>query len=123
MYDSIVAWLESIGPVHAALCATIFTWLMTTAGASLVIFFKYMHRRWFDGMLGFTGGVMVAASFWSLLLPSIDMSWKKGACKSFIKEREADSKDPLRKKKEKRNGFMDKFLNNIKTWFEEEQDY
>ena len=36
---------------------------------------------------------------------------------------EAESKDPLRKKKEKRNGFMDKFLNNIKTWFEEEQDY
>lgn len=81
MYDSIVAWLESIGPVHAALCATIFTWLMTTAGASLVIFFKYMHRRWFDGMLGFTGGVMVAASFWSLLLPSIDMSEGDG----FIK--------------------------------------
>jgi cell division protein FtsA len=36
---------------------------------------------------------------------------------------DTDSKDPLRKKKEKRNGFMDKFLNNIKTWFEEEQDY
>ena len=36
---------------------------------------------------------------------------------------ESDTKDPLRKKKSKRNGFMDKFLNNIKTWFEEEQDY
>ena len=38
MFDSLVAWLESIGPVQAALCATIFTWLMTTAGASLVVF-------------------------------------------------------------------------------------
>ena len=36
---------------------------------------------------------------------------------------ESESQDPLRKKKAKRNGFMDKFLNNIKTWFEEEQDY
>ena len=81
MYDSIVAWLESIGPVHAALCATIFTWLMTTAGASLVIFFKSMHRRWFDGMLGFTGGVMVAASFWSLLAPGIEMSPGEGFVK------------------------------------------
>ena len=72
MFDSLVAWLESVGPVQAALCATIFTWLMTTAGASLVVFFKSMHRRWFDGMLGFTGGVMIAASFWSLLAPAID---------------------------------------------------
>tara|TARA_B100000683_G_C12450750_1_gene540012 strand:- start:313 stop:1137 length:825 start_codon:yes stop_codon:yes gene_type:complete len=81
MFDSLVAWLESIGPVQAALCATIFTWLMTTAGASLVVFFKSMHRRWFDGMLGFTGGVMVAASFWSLLSPSIEMSEGEGFSK------------------------------------------
>ena len=74
MFDSLVLWMESLGPVKAALIATIFTWLMTTAGASLVVFFKSMHRRWFDGMLGFTGGVMVAASFWSLLSPSIEMS-------------------------------------------------
>ncbi|MEC7653901.1 MAG: ZIP family metal transporter [Bacteroidota bacterium] len=74
MFDSLVLWMESLGPVKAALIATIFTWLMTTAGASLVVFFNSMHRRWFDGMLGFTGGVMVAASFWSLLSPSIEMS-------------------------------------------------
>ena len=81
MFDSLVAWLESVGPVQAALCATIFTWLMTTAGASLVVFFKSMHRRWFDGMLGFTGGVMIAASFWSLLSPSIEMSEGEGFVK------------------------------------------
>ena len=81
MFDSLVSWLESIGPVNAALVATLFTWLMTMAGASLVVFFKTMHRRLFDGMLGFTGGVMVAASFWSLLAPSIDMSEGEGLIK------------------------------------------
>ena len=65
-FDSLVLWLESIGPIKAALAATTFTWALTAAGASLVFFFKEMHRKWFDGMLGFTGGVMVAASFWSL---------------------------------------------------------
>ena len=81
MFDSLVLWMESLGPVKSALIATIFTWLMTTAGASLVVFFKSMHRRWFDGMLGFTGGVMVAASFWSLLSPSIEMSEGDGFLK------------------------------------------
>lgn len=72
--DSIVAFFSSIHPVWAALIATIFTWLVTAAGASLVFFFKQMHRGVLDAMLGFTGGVMVAASFWSLLNPSIEMS-------------------------------------------------
>ena len=81
MFDSLVLWMESVGPVKAALLATVFTWLMTTAGASLVVFFRSMHRRWFDGMLGFTGGVMVAASFWSLLSPSIEMSEGDGFLK------------------------------------------
>ena len=80
-FDSLIAWLESIGPVKAALAATIFTWALTAAGASLVFFFKNMHRKWFDTMLGFTGGVMVAASFWSLLAPSIEMSEGEGFVK------------------------------------------
>jgi ZIP family zinc transporter len=54
--------------------ATTFTWLVTAAGASLVFFFKTMNRNVLDPMLGFTGGVMVAASFWSLLNPAIEMS-------------------------------------------------
>lgn len=57
-----------------ALLATTFTWLLTALGASLVLVFKDMSRRWLDFLLGFTGGVMVAASFWSLLTPAIEMS-------------------------------------------------
>lgn len=74
MMQSLENYLISVGPVWAALMATTFTWLLTAAGASLVFFFKTMHRGVLDAMLGFTGGVMVAASFWSLLNPSIEMS-------------------------------------------------
>lgn len=66
--------VHQIGPVWAALIATSFTWLVTAAGASLVFFFKTIDRKVLDIMLGFTGGVMVAASFWSLLNPAIEMS-------------------------------------------------
>jgi len=71
---TLVHFFESIDPILAALIATTFTWLITAFGASLVFFFKTIHRGVLDGMLGFTGGVMVAASFWSLLLPSIELS-------------------------------------------------
>jgi len=67
-------FLTEIGPIYAAVLATTFTWLVTAAGASLVFFFKTMSRNILDPMLGFTGGVMVAASFWSLLNPAIEMS-------------------------------------------------
>ena len=67
-------YFSSIDPVFAAFIATVFTWFLTGLGASLVFFFKTMHRGVLDGMLGFTGGVMVAASFWSLLTPAIEMS-------------------------------------------------
>ncbi|MBX7095039.1 MAG: ZIP family metal transporter [Flavobacteriales bacterium] len=74
MKDGLEAYFISIGPVWSALIATTFTWLVTAAGAALVFFFKTMHRGLLDAMLGFTGGVMVAASFWSLLNPSIEWS-------------------------------------------------
>ena len=70
----IIDYMSSIDPVLAALYATLFTWGLTALGAALVFFFKKMNRAIFDGMLGFTGGVMVAASFWSLLAPGIEMS-------------------------------------------------
>ncbi len=57
-----------------ALLATTFTWGLTALGASVVFFFKTLNRRVLDAMLGFTGGVMIAASFWSLLSPAIEMS-------------------------------------------------
>lgn len=74
--EQITAFFTQIGPVKSALLATTFTWLVTAAGASLVFFFKGLHRGVLDAMLGFTGGVMVAASFWSLLNPAIEMSEK-----------------------------------------------
>jgi ZIP family zinc transporter len=81
MFDSIIHFFESIDPILAAFLATTFTWGLTAFGASFVFFFKTMNRVVLDGMLGFTGGVMVAASFWSLLAPAIEMSEGDG----FIK--------------------------------------
>lgn len=76
--QSIIEYFESLDPVLAAFIATLFTWGLTALGASLVFLFKKMNRALFDGMLGFTGGVMVAASFWSLLAPGIEMSDGEG---------------------------------------------
>ncbi|MDP3312825.1 ZIP family metal transporter [Lutibacter sp.] len=79
--DQIIAYFESINPILAAFYATLFTWGLTALGASLVFLFKGVNRAFFDGMLGFTGGVMVAASFWSLLAPGIEMSPGEGFTK------------------------------------------
>jgi zinc transporter, ZIP family len=79
--EQIINYFESINPILAALYATIFTWGLTALGAALVFLFKGMNRALFDGMLGFTGGVMVAASFWSLLAPGIEMSPGEGFVK------------------------------------------
>ena len=74
MIQQLEQFLMGIGPVKAALLATLFTWFLTAAGASFVFFFKTLNRGVLDPMLGFTGGVMVAASFWSLLNPAIEIS-------------------------------------------------
>ncbi|MDD3722207.1 MAG: ZIP family metal transporter [Lutibacter sp.] len=79
--EQIITYLESIDPVLAAFYATLFTWALTALGAALVFLFKGMNRALLDGMLGFTGGVMVAASFWSLLAPGIEMSSGEGFVK------------------------------------------
>ncbi|HLP64155.1 ZIP family metal transporter [Flavobacterium sp.] len=81
MFQSIIDYFESIDPILAALYATLFTWFLTALGASFVFFFKNMNRMVLDGMLGFTGGVMIAASFWSLLAPAIEMSKGEGFVK------------------------------------------
>jgi len=78
MLEQVVNYMGSINPILAALYATLFTWFLTALGAALVFLFKGMNRALFDGMLGFTGGVMVAASFWSLLAPGIEMSPGEG---------------------------------------------
>ncbi|HIP48303.1 MAG TPA: ZIP family metal transporter [Lutibacter sp.] len=79
--NDIILYLESINPIRAALYAGLFTWIVTGLGAGLVFFFKGTSRAFLDTMLGFTGGVMVAASFWSLLSPSIEMSAGSGFTK------------------------------------------
>lgn len=79
--QQVIDYFESIDPILAAFYATLFTWGLTAAGAALVFFFKGMNRAVLDGMLGFTGGVMVAASFWSLLAPGIEMSEGEGFVK------------------------------------------
>ncbi|MEL0225059.1 MAG: ZIP family metal transporter [Flavobacteriaceae bacterium] len=79
--EVIISYFENIDPILGALYATLFTWGLTALGASLVFFVKSLNRALLDGMLGFTGGVMVAASFWSLLAPGIEMSEGEGFVK------------------------------------------
>ena len=81
MFESILNFFEKTPPILGALYATLFTWGLTALGASFVFLFRKMNRAVLDGMLGFTGGVMVAASFWSLLAPGIDMSPGEGFVK------------------------------------------
>jgi len=67
-------WFLQLNPVVQALIATLFTWGLTALGAALVFFFKKININVLNGMLGFAAGVMIAASFWSLLAPAIEMS-------------------------------------------------
>ena len=70
--------LAGVHPVLQALLATLFTWGVTALGASLVFFTRTVGERLLDSMNGFAAGVMVAASYWSLLAPSIEMSAEAG---------------------------------------------
>ena len=67
----IYKWFVNQSPIVQALIGGLFTWGLTALGASLVFFFKTTNRKVLDMCLGFTGGVMIAASFWSLLSPAI----------------------------------------------------
>lgn len=69
-----VEWFTELNHVSQAFIATLFTWFITALGASLVFFFKNINKKILNGMLGFAAGVMIAASFWSLLAPAIEMS-------------------------------------------------
>ena len=74
----ITDWFVGLNPIVQALLATLFTWGVTALGAALVFFFKTINRKVLDAMLGFAAGVMIAASFWSLLAPAIEMSKELG---------------------------------------------
>jgi len=71
-------FLIDYNPVILALMATLFTWGVTALGASMVFFFKNINKKVLNSMLGFAAGVMIAASFWSLLKPAIEMAEKSG---------------------------------------------
>jgi ZIP family zinc transporter len=70
----VIQWLQCQHPVVQALLATLFTWGLTAAGASLVFGARTVNQKLMDCMLGLAAGVMIAASFWSLLAPAIEMS-------------------------------------------------
>lgn len=76
--------LLNVNPVVLSLIATLFTWSVTALGASLVFFFKKVNRNVMDAMLGFAAGVMIAASFWSLLEPGISLAEELGKNAWFI---------------------------------------
>jgi ZIP family zinc transporter len=72
------AWFVDMHPVNQALLATCFTWGVTALGASVVFFFRTVNRKLLDAMLGFAAGIMIAASFWSLLNPAIALAEEMG---------------------------------------------
>ena len=77
------AWFTGLNPVVQALIATLFTWAVTALGAAFVFFFKSIKRKVLDGMLGFAAGVMIAASYWSLLAPAIEMA-EEGSLPAWV---------------------------------------
>jgi ZIP family zinc transporter len=79
-----VDWFIGLNPIAQAFLATLFTWLMTAFGAGLVFLFREVNRKVLDGMLGFAAGVMIAASYWSLLAPAIEMAEAEGGLPAWI---------------------------------------
>lgn len=70
--------LLQFNPIVLALFASLFTWGLTALGSGMVFFFKQINKRVLNSMLGFAAGVMIAASFWSLLAPAIEMTEEQG---------------------------------------------
>ena len=66
--------IKEASPVIQALLGTLLTWGLTALGAAVAFFIKGNQRTWLDGSLGFAAGVMLAASYWSLLAPAIEMA-------------------------------------------------
>ena len=79
-----IDYFLELNPILQALIATTFTWFVTALGAFIVCFFKNINQKILDLMLGFASGVMIAASFWSLLSPSIELSEQLGYIKWLL---------------------------------------
>ena len=73
-----VDYLVDLHPVLQAFLATCFTWFLTALGAAGVFFTRTVDKKILDPMLGFAGGVMIAASYWSLLAPALEMAEQQG---------------------------------------------
>ncbi|MCB1317005.1 MAG: ZIP family metal transporter [Leptospiraceae bacterium] len=71
-------FISGLHPVTQGLIGTAFTYLMNTLGAAMVIFTRRIRQNWLDAMLGFAGGVMIAASAWGLLTPAFEMEQESG---------------------------------------------
>lgn len=76
--ELIPTWFYELNPILQALSGGLFTWAVTALGAALVFFTKTVNYKLLDGMMGFAAGVMIAASVWSLIIPSIDMAEAQG---------------------------------------------
>ena len=72
--DQIIAYFSGLSPMMQGLLGSTFTWFVTALGAAVVFFIKDVKKGFMDTLLGFTAGVMLAASFWSLLNPAIEMA-------------------------------------------------
>jgi len=72
--EELMEWFSSLSPILQALLGTLFTWFVTALGAAMVFLFRTVNRRLLNSMLGFAAGVMIAASFWSLLAPALEMA-------------------------------------------------
>lgn len=69
-----ISFLESFSPLVQTLLGTGFTWGMTALGAAVIFLGRGLNRKMLDWLLGFAGGVMIAASYWSLLAPALEMA-------------------------------------------------
>jgi ZIP family zinc transporter len=78
MLPFLPTWFQALSPLYQALLAGCFTWGVTALGAAVVFVTTTVNRRLLDAMMGFAAGVMIAASFWSLLVPAIDLSEAQG---------------------------------------------
>ncbi len=77
-FSTVQDWFLGLSAIYQACLAGLFTWTVTALGASLIFFTRKMNYKLLDIMMGFAAGVMIAASFWSLLVPSIEMAGAQG---------------------------------------------
>ena len=91
----ILKWFKDTNPIIQALIAKCFTWLLTFLGVGLAFFFITINRKELDAMLGFAAGIMIVASYWSLLAPAIEMSENAGIADIFVKAQKITEKCPF----------------------------